>query len=160
MKQTLRWKFTRKNFLGASTLRNSLCEGVRGNRAGPRERLDCGCRVTGGLADLTRSSGVGIVLFIFSPNCILYSPELTVIGSELLPGKGTWPWMRQLPSAASNSLERLRWALLAEKPQAAAVLKANWGAHHSIHCILPKVNLLPACSPYFMPGNLGHRESN
>lgn len=88
-KQTLRWKFTRKNFLGASALRNSLCEGVRGNRAGPRERLDCGCRVTGGLADLTRSSGVGIVLFIFSPNCILYSPELTVIGSELLPGKGT-----------------------------------------------------------------------
>lgn len=128
-KQTLRWKFTRKNFLGAIALRNSLCEGVEGNSTGSRERLNC-CVLTGGLADLTRSSGVGIVLHLSPPTeargPVLYSPELTVIGYEMLPGKGTWPWMRQLLSAASSSLGRLRWALWADRLQAAAVLKGNW----------------------------------
>ena len=40
----------------------------------------------------------------------------------------------------------------------AAALKRGLGNHQGIHCILPKVNLLPAPSPYFMHGNLGHWE--
>lgn len=42
----------------------------------------------------------------------------------------------------------------------AAVTKGGLGTYHSTHCILPKVNLLPAPSPYFMHGNLGQGESN
>lgn len=44
---------------------------------------------------------------------------MTVIGSELLPRKRTWPWLGQLLSAVSNFLEGLRWKQLADKSQAA-----------------------------------------
>lgn len=96
---------------------------------------------------------------------VLHSSELTVSGYELLPGKGTWPWIRQLLSTASNSLEGLRWELLTDKPQAGGEwVPRSWRedlkTHHSVHCISPTVNLLPACYPRFIHGNMGHREVN
>lgn len=50
---------------------------------------------------------------------VLYSSEITVFAYELLPGKRMWPWVGQLLLATSNSLEELRWELLANEPQAA-----------------------------------------
>ena len=166
-KQTLRWKFAQKKFLGVSAFRNSICEEVKDTNWTEGE-VGLGCVITEGSASLISSSGVAIAFHIFPTlrqGPVLHSPELTVSGYELLPRKGTWPWIRQLLSAASNSLEGLRWELLTDKPQAGGEwVPRSWRedlkTDHSVHCISPTVNLLPACYPHFIHGNMGHREVN
>lgn len=123
------------------------------------------CALTGGLADLTRSSGVEIVLHLpptptEARGPVLYSPELIVIGYEMLPGKG-----HDLGRGSCFQQQAILWGDLDEHCELTGSRQLrSWRetgrAHRSIPCILPKVHLFPGCDPYFMPGKLGPRASN